>query len=147
MEKKELSTKEIVINFDIKRNLMETAQWSKFLAIICYIGMAFFVIIGLLMFVGIPFMQTKLQAVPMYVFGIVYLIMAVIYYFPTTYMYRFAKHIKQGVLTDDEAVLSDGFNNLKKLYRFTGILTIAFLSLYAISLFFIIPAVLIAKFA
>ncbi len=147
MEKKEVSKNELVINYDIKRNLLETAQWSKFLAIFCYIGMGFFLVMGLIMFIGIPFMESYMKMVPMYVFGIFYLVMGIIYYFPSTYMYRFAKRMKQGVLTDDEAILTDGFNNLKKLYRFSGIILIASLSLGAISLFLTVPTILAAQFA
>lgn len=147
MEKKEVSKNEITINYDIKKQLLETAQWSKFMAIFCYIGMVFMLCMGLIMFIGSPFMETYLKMVPMYVFGIFYLILGIIYYFPSTYMYRFAKQMKQGVLTDDEAVLTDGFNNLKKLYRFSGIMIIASLSLSAIALFLTIPAVLFARFA
>lgn len=147
MEKKEVSKNEITINYDIKKQLLETAQWSKFIAIFCYIGMVFMLCMGLIMFIGVPFMESYLKMVPMYVFGIFYIVMGIIYYFPSTYMYRFAKRMKQGVLTDDEAVLTDGFNNLKKLYRFSGIMIIASLSLSAIILFFTVPAILSAGFA
>jgi len=147
MENAALSNKEIVIDFDIKKNLLETAQWSKFIAIISYIGMALMLLFGLLMLIGNHFLGSYFKTIPMYVMGLIYLIMAVVYYFPTTYLYRFSTTIKQGVLSDDEAVLSDGFKNLKKLFRFTGILIIALLSLYALILLIAVPSILIARFA
>lgn len=147
MEKKELTKNEIAINFDIKKHLLETAQWSKLIAIFCYFGMVFFLGMGILLLIGSPYMESYMKMLPMYIMGIIYIVMGIIYYFPSTYMYRFAKRMKQGVLTDDEVVLTDGFKNLKKLYRFSGIMMIASLSLSAIVLFLTIPAILFARFA
>lgn len=147
MEKKDTSKNEITINVDIKKHLLETAQWSKFLAVFCYIGMAFFLCMGLIMFIGFPFMESYLKNVPLYLFGIGYMVLGIIYYFPSTFMYKFAKQIKQGVLNDDETILSDGFNNLKKLYRFSGIMAIALLSFCAITLFLTVPNLLFARFS
>jgi len=147
MENTELSKKEMVFTIDIKKNLLETAQWSKFIAIISYIGMVMMLFFGLLFLIGNSLLGSYFKTIPVFVMGLIYIIMAIVYFFPTTYLYRFSKKIKQGVLADDEVVLSDGFKNMKKLSRFTGILIIAMLSIYALVLLLAVPSILIARFA
>ncbi len=147
MENKEVSENEMVFNFDIKRYLLETAKWGKFMAILGFIGLAVMLIMSLLMLIGVSFLDSLFKTVPMFVFGLMYLIFTVLYFFPTTYLYRFSKKIKQGVLTDDEAVMTNGFNHLKNLFRFMGILMIVMLSMYALIALIAVPSVLFARFA
>lgn len=125
----------------IKNDLLNSAKWGKFLAIIGYIGMGLLAIIGFFMllkntaYAG----QSPFMNLPMRFAGIIYLIMAVIYYFPVTYLYRYAEQIKEAVLDTDQDSLSEGFYNLSRLFTFMGILTIIVLVLYALALVVAIP--------
>ena len=117
--------------------LMATAKWGRFIAIVG------FVFIGLLVVLSI-FMGLSMAAAPAaegnyfsgsFVGGgmaFMYMLMAVIYFFPTLYLYRFSSRVKEAVLRQDEFSLESGLFNLKYCFRFIGIMTIVFLVLYAL---------------
>jgi hypothetical protein len=142
MENNTTNANTIAINEEIKSYLLESAKWCKFLAILGYIGMGILTLVGLLMMVGLPFMSSSYESVPLFGLGLLYVLLAVVYYFPTLYLYRFAFRIKQGFYSNDESVLTDGFLNLKKSLRFVGIMIIILLSLYALILVIAIPTAL-----
>jgi hypothetical protein len=58
--------------------------------------------------------------------------MAVLYYFPTQYLYNFAVKMKLAIQNSQQNNLEDGFENLKSLFKFTGILMIVVLSIYGL---------------
>jgi hypothetical protein len=71
--------------------------------------------------------------------GGVYLVFSVIYFFPGMYLLRFSNKTRDAIDHLDENDLEEGLENLKSLFRFTGILTIVVLSLYVL---FIIGAII-----
>lgn len=135
----------ISCNNEIKGYLLETSKWSKFLAIVGYIGLGFIVLLGLLLMFGLSLPNAFPKGMPMFGFGLLYILMAVLYYFPTTYLYKFAVKIKNGVNSNDESIVTDAFLNLKKTFKFIGIMMIVILSLYALILVFAVPALLFFK--
>jgi hypothetical protein len=76
--------------------------------------------------------------------GFVYLLMALVYYFPSKYLYDFSTYIKQAILIDDQESLEYAFSKLKSLFRFWGILMIVLLCLYALMILF---AIIVGVFA
>jgi hypothetical protein len=129
----------IVCNDEIKDYLLESSKWGRFLAILGYVGMGLLILVGLLVMFGFLFAQANLSALPMFLMGLFYIFAAIVYYFPTTYLYRFSVRIKQGVELNDESVVTDGFSNLKKLLKFVAIMSIVVLSLYILILLILIP--------
>jgi len=123
----------------IKGYLLETSKWSKFIAIVGFVGIGILAVIGILMLIGFSFLGNLYKGVPMWIVGVVYIVMSVIYYFPTIYLYKFSTKIKQGLQLEGEMVLADGFLNLKKVFKFIGILTIVILSIYVLALLIAIP--------
>ncbi len=127
-----------------KMHLSETAKWARFLAIMGFIGMGLIVIVFI--FAGVFFgamsssvpvnrelrTTTGLAASMQFIFLI---LMVVLYFFPTLFLFRFATRMKAALAADDQEALNTSFQNLKKLFRFIGILTIIFISLYAIVIF------------
>jgi hypothetical protein len=81
---------------------------------------------------------------PMGAFGIVYILIAVLYYFPVSYLQKFSDQAKQAVTMNDQGMLNSGFANLKSLFKFMGIFTIVVISLYALILVIAIPVALLA---
>lgn len=116
--------------------LKEIAKWANFLAIMGFIGIGLIVILAFFMgafFSSIP----NSGAIPFNagpIMTVVYLLMAVLYFFPVLYLYRFADKMKTALARKEEDVLTDAFMNLKSHYKFIGILTIVMLSLYALGL-------------
>lgn len=129
---------EMRLNNLSKEFLRETAKWANFLSILGFILIGLLVIIAL--FAG-TLMSTFSNG-----FGgsgmsgafvtILYLLMALLYFFPVYYLFKFASNMKKALAIDNEDALTKGFEYLKSHYKFIGIFTIILLSLYLI-LFFI----------
>jgi len=132
------------VSEDIKNYLLETSKWGKFLAIVGYVGMALLVVIALGVMVGFSFLGSDSEETfPMAALGLVYIVLAAIYYFPVSYLYRFSVQMKEGLATDNNQSVTTGFENLKSLFKFMGIFTIVILSIYALLLVIVLPASLL----
>ncbi|MFN3754894.1 DUF5362 family protein [Flavobacterium sp.] len=120
-------------------SLRQTAKWTMFLSIVG------FIFIGL-MLIGGAIAVISLSAIPdepdfgaynpmggfkSYI-GIIYVVMAALYFFPVLYLYKYSKGIKEALNFNNSEVLAEALENLKSHYKFVGILTIVLLSLYAL---------------
>ena len=132
---------------EIRSYLLETARWGKFLAIVGYVGVVFLFVFAIVMMAGFSALGSISETdVPMGWFGIIYLIMALIYFFPVNYLFRFSDKMKFGLEANDRQAITTGFMNLKSLYKFMGIFTIVILSMYALILLVGLPlALFLAK--
>ncbi|MGQ8335928.1 hypothetical protein ACUNWD_05205 [Sunxiuqinia sp. A32] len=143
MENIENNAPEEVLIFnpkEINGYLMETSKWAKFLAIMGYIGMGILVLIALgVMVASSVASQFANTAFPIGLLGFIYILMAALYYFPVTYLYRFATRVKEGINSQVEQSITSGFENLKSLFKFMGIFTIVILSIYVLALLLIVP--------
>jgi hypothetical protein len=133
-----LLTDDLHIDSSSQSYLLETAKWGNFLSIIGFIGSGILVLVAL-------FSGTLLGAVTSGYGGggalmgagvlmAVYLIIAVIYFFMSLYLYKFSSKMKIALQSTDQNSLSDAFLNLKNLYRLTGIIAVVYLSLLALGL-------------
>lgn len=121
--------------------LNDTRKWTMFFSILGFIFLAILII-------GAVFMATMFGAVsggnlPFLgsgiAMGVFYLLLAVVYFFPVLYLYKFSKYSKEGIYNEDNEQLSLAFKYLKLHYKFIGILSIVILSLYV--LIFLIAAI------
>lgn len=128
--------------------LRESAKWSYFLAILGFVGIAFMVIAGI-------FMGSVMSMVPeqprMGAFGaiqgfmsIIYIVMALLYFFPVYYFFKYASGTKQALNTENSELLADALVNLKSHHKFLGIMAIVIISLYVLMFFGGIVAALAA---
>jgi hypothetical protein len=123
----------IFLNAGIKKYLLETSKWGRFLAIMGYVSMGLLILLGLVVMLAFPLISRSAPVgFPMLIAGFVYMIMAALYYFPVTYLYKFSVKIKSGLISNDHQPVTLGFENLKSLFKFTGIFTIVIFSLYAL---------------
>jgi hypothetical protein len=135
-----------ISNTEINDYLMETSKWGKFLAIVGYVGMGILILVGIFMMVGLSKISSfPGTSFPMGSFGFIYIILSVIYYFPVNYLYTYSVKIKQGLNSKDITTITAGFQNLKSLFKFMGILTIVILSIYGLILVIAIPTMLIFR--
>lgn len=147
MENSEINTTQnetISCNREIKLYLSETAKWGNLLAIIGYVFMGLMILVSLVMIIGFSQMSDQV-GFPMWILGLLYLVMAGVYYFPVTYLYRFSDKMKLAIKRQDEKLYTSGFANLKSLFKFFGIFTIAMLVLYGLALVIIIPMSIFLK--
>ena len=136
----------LIIGEDIKAFLAEIIKWGKFIAIVGFVFTALIAVIGLgLMLFGSAITSKMPAGTFMGGFlGFIYLLMGLVYYFPSKYLYDFSVYIKQALLLNDQESLSYGFLRLKSLFRFWGILMIFVLVLYALMLVFFIGMAIFA---
>ncbi len=132
------------INNEIKLYLKETAKWAKFLAIIGYIGIGILVLFSLFMLFEMSALAGMFDALPLTLIGILYLLIALLNYFPTNYLNNFANKTKRALAENDQDEINLGFKNLKSMFKFMGIITIVFLCLYALIIVVLVPAALIS---
>lgn len=143
MENSEINTpieNPFMNNREIKNYLLEAAKWGKFLAITGYVLMGLLVLVAIVMTVAMSALsQVAGSGFPMALVGLLYILLAGIYYFPVTYLYKFSVQMKQAIQIQNEGLLTSGFQNLKSLFKFLGIFTIVLLSLYGLALIIVLP--------
>lgn len=116
-----------------KKNFLETAKWGKFLSIVGFI-MSGIIVLGGLTFAGGAFGDLY-PGIGGGV-GIFYVLIALLYIFPSLYLYRFSSQITSGIKDDDQQLCSEAYNNLRRLFLFMGVLMIITLSLYVLIILF-----------
>ena len=130
------------ITGEVRQYLAESAKWGKFLAIMGYIGIGLMLLVA----IGVMAMGSASELYPgmggmnMGALGLIYVVIAAFYFFPVYYLHQFSLKIKQGLNAEDPQSITAGFQNLKSLFKFMGILTIVILSIYALILVFAIAA-------
>lgn len=131
-----------------KSHLYETAKWARFLSIVGMISLALMILFGLFfstIFSGLSNNSfdgaepsTEWTTGMGMAMGIIYIIIAIIWFFPLLYLLRFSNTIKSAVNSNDQNALNVSFQNLKACFRYIGILTIIVIALYALILVFAI---------
>ena len=132
---------ELRLNESSKKFLRETAKWAFILSIIGFIFIGIFVFIAvffLVMYAAInsnvnPFARNGLS-VEFVV--IVYFVLAVLYFFPIFYLYKFSRKMKSALLEKNTEDLTAAFSNLKSHYKFIGIMVLFFIGIYALLFIF-----------
>ncbi len=124
----------LIISAEMESHLKKSAKWSYFLSIVGFVFILFLLIIGIVMF-GLSKVKNEYSdfqnlpfAFPFVFIGIMYFIMAVLYFFPTLYLFKFGSKIISAFEMNDQTALNVGLKNLKQMFVFIGILTIIALS-------------------
>lgn len=116
--------------------LEETRKWTNFLSILGFIGIGIMVVFGLFAGAIMSTMSNTLgapvDAFPGF-FGFIYIIMALVYFFPVLYLYRFGAKLKVALKTHDNTMLTLALENLKSHYKFVGIVAVIMLSIYLLT--------------
>jgi hypothetical protein len=135
MENTDLLGSKLEVGDIAAAHLSETAKWGKFLAVVGMVFCILFILLGLFFSLLIGSFGNSYGST--YAFfgpalGIVYILIALLYFFPCLYLLRFSNKMKAALNTDDQVMLNDAFNNHRKLYKFVGILTIIVIGLYVV---------------
>jgi len=122
--------------------LRETAKWATFLSVMGFIGIGFMLLAGIFvsaMGSTIANAQASMGQVspfPMGALGVIYIIMAIFYFFPIMYLFKFASNTKDALASNNTERLTTAFQNLKSHYKFLGILTIVFIAFFILAFIF-----------
>ncbi len=121
-------------------------KWAMFLSIIGFILIGFLVFAGFSMGLFMQYAdQPLVTGVPSMLIGLIYLVFAIIYFFPVLYLYRFAKSAKIGIEHRDIEWIEDAFKNLKTHYLLFGVFTIVGICFYFLAMFFVVVSMMVGK--
>ena len=137
------------IETQLKTYFAQLAKWQKIVGVFFAISVALLVLIGLgiVIFGGKAGSEVTEQfggAIGFQAVGILYVLLGLLYFFPTKYLLTSAKKIKAWVLSDDEATLTEGVMNSKSFFKFTGILCIISFALIAVAILAVIVVAIVA---
>lgn len=125
------NSNQLIISGEAATHLRESGSWGTFLAIVGFVFIGLFVLIGL--FASTIFAQLGTSAgISSVAFTVVYLCLGALYFFPTLYLYRFSIRIKEALQKRDSILLTDALESLKSFWKFMGILTAVILGLYVL---------------
>lgn len=126
--------------------LRETGKWAKFLSILGFIFIALFVLFGLFFFALGSTMDSAMAqagggmspfgALTGGFLGGLYIVFAIIYFFPVLYLFRFSAKIGDALASKNSQLLADALENLKSHYKFLGIVAIIMIAFWILSLVF-----------
>ena len=131
-----LENRKIEIEQETLKHLNTTRKWAMFLAIIGFIILGLIVIVGLIAGTFLTAFNSggKDLGIPESLMFVPILLLAVIYFFPVLFLFRFSKHTSHAVHTLDKLEFHKAIKNLKSCFVYIGVLIIIILSLYIVVL-------------
>ena len=119
-----------------RQHLMETAKWAQFLAILGFVGLGLMIVGALfLMSVGSQVQSMGFRGnddVPFGMIAFIYVVMAVLFFFPMFYLFKFAIKMKEALGSSSPITFDEATGFLKSHYKFNGIFAIIILSIYVL---------------
>src|SRR6478735_2092074 len=136
----------LTVEPEIKNYLLEAAKWARFMGIVGYVFVGLLVIGAF--FVG-AFMRFLAKTSPAeaannpansgvfaIVMGAYFIIIALIYYFPSRYLHQFGVNTILALRHNEQISFTQAFSRLISFFKFFGILTLIVLVFYGIWLVF-----------
>jgi hypothetical protein len=137
----------LIISEESKLYLIQAGKWATFLGIVGFVVTAL-IMIGVLKTAnmltntdhqrGPITMMMPFLGVLLMVLSVVYVLMAVITFFFSLYLYKFGSYVKEGILYNDAAKTNAAFGKLKSFFKLWGVTTIVVLVLYVLMFLLII---------
>jgi hypothetical protein len=126
-----------------KSHLSEAAKWAKFLAIAGMVSLALLIVFGFYIstvmtsnldrqFEDVRGGNTLAEGVGVGM-AIVYLVIAIIWFFPLMYLLKFSNQMQHAIAGNNQETLNSSFQNLKICFRYLGIVTIIGIAFYLIT--------------
>ena len=141
------NSSELIINQGIKLNLLETAKWGRLLSIVGFIINVIILIFGILILLKIynemlfnlnfSIAPGSIPTLLQFFYSFFFILISLIYIFPCLYLFRFSTFILKEKNGNNIENYQNAFKNLKRLFKFFGILTVV-LSIFAIVFLFAI---------
>jgi uncharacterized membrane protein len=137
---------ELSIDQDAHTYLSETARWAKFLAIVGFVTCGIIAVVAFVIgpilsataFSSLP--NNGLSAMGGGMITTLYLSIAVLYFFPCLFLFRFAVRLKAALRDNDQVRLTSSLKSQKTLFKYVGIMTIIVLAIYAVALVVVVIA-------
>lgn len=126
----------LVVTEEMRSYFYDMSKWARFLSVVGFVISAFLTLgsfgIGAAVTAN-PGMLNQLG--PLGGIGatgitIFYLLLALLFFYPSLLLLRFSAKVKQGVLFGDQENLNDGIAHVKSLFKFWGVITIVLIASY-----------------
>jgi hypothetical protein len=129
-----LETKKIELGEDTIKNLDVIRKWTMFFSILGFIFLALFIIIGIITSTFLSTFKTggTPTGIPESIVIIAFIVLAILYFFPVHFLFKFSKHTAHAVQTHDNNEMHKAIKNLKAYFVYLGILIIIGLALYLV---------------
>ena len=141
MENPITQLEQLTLNNASRSFLKETAKWTYFLSIVGFVFVGLMVLVSF--FAGALFSNLPNSEAMPFNFGpfmtIIYLVMALVYFFPILYLFKFSTKMKIALQSKIDEDLAVALENLKSHYKFVGVFTIIIISIYV--LFFLLAII------
>lgn len=131
-----LENKKIEIEQETLKHLNTTRKWAMFVAIIGFIFLGLVIIIGAIAGTFLTAFNSgeKSLGIPESLMFVPVLVIAVIYFFPILFLFRFSKHSSRAIQNLDKLEFNIAIKNLKYYFAYFGILIIIIFSFYILVL-------------
>ena len=126
--------KKVEVPFETMKLINETRKWTLFLSILGFIGVGILAVLGfsigpiIAKYSGYSLGSTF----PSFLFGFIYLIIAVIFFFPVYFLYKFSVFAKRAFKSFELGDLHLAVKNLRTHYQIIGVIAIISVGLYII---------------
>jgi hypothetical protein len=119
--------------------LRDAARWAKFLAVAGFIFCGLFVVVAVLVMSLLSSLFNSVGAPGVYGIGalpiaFVYILIAVLNFFPCLYLYNFAARMQTALQSNDQEQLNTSFKNMRAFYRFVGVMMIIALGFFLLGI-------------
>ena len=112
---------------EIKEHILGTAKWAKFFAVLGFILIGIYAC-SLLLVLSMDWEKDPVVPITIVIF-------IFIYYFPVSYLWKFATKTIEGIEEENQERFEEGFSKLNSHFRYVGTLTIIGLSIIFLSFF------------
>ncbi len=127
------------LNLEAQSYLREAGKWANFLGILGFI-ICVIILIASFFVGGILSRSAEVSSGPMgslmagmgSFITVVYILVDILYFFFSLYLYQFGVQIKKGITFADNAHVTGALGKLKSFFKLWGITTIVVLCLYAL---------------
>jgi len=119
-------------------------KWTKFISVVMFIMVGMMVLAGI--FTGFAMNLVNSMAIqspmpfPWILFSVFYILMALVYFFPVLYLYRFSQYLGNALSMRSTDELTTALMFLKKHYHFIGVLIIIMIVMMVLFFFIAIIA-------
>lgn len=135
----------LVITEDIRSYIYETAKWAKFLSIVGFVFCVLIVICAFFVPAVLSSMASMGRPNPLAGVGsaaitIIYLLIGLLYFYPSLMLFKYATAAQKAVLFLDQQSLGEAMSKMKSFFKFWGILTVIIIGFYAVGILFAVVA-------
>lgn len=122
----------IELEFETLRDLDKTRKWTMFLAILGFIVIGAFLIVGLFtgVFLTIFNKGDAASSYPGWLVFIIIISTSILCFFPVLFIFRFSKFISNVFRSENKSEIKNAFKSLRSYFTYTGVVVIALLVIY-----------------